>query len=271
MPFTLAHPAAVVPLRRYLPLSALVVGSLSPDFEYPFRLAAVSRFSHTLPGILYFCVPVGLLFLWLFHRLIKRPVILLLPSLVRRRAEPFAERFNFWPASRLLLILISIFTGAFTHVAWDAFTHEYGWVVERWPLLQASVISVAGHELRLFKLLQYGSSLAGILLLVYFFMRWLRDRPDDTSQAASLPEPVRRRAVALIILLTVAGSVATGLWPASELRGLQRMQVFVVQSAIGGMLSLACCLFLYSLLIQAMLPESDIKRGLQTVNRSSLK
>jgi len=33
MPFTFAHPAAAVPLAQFrLPLSALVVGSMAPDF-----------------------------------------------------------------------------------------------------------------------------------------------------------------------------------------------------------------------------------------------
>src|SRR5581483_12465816 len=50
VPFTLAHPAAVLPLRRRgLVFSALVVGSMAPDFEYFFGLKR--PISHTMPGI----------------------------------------------------------------------------------------------------------------------------------------------------------------------------------------------------------------------------
>ena len=47
LPFTLAHAAAVVPIwrrgRSFLPLSALVVGCMAPDFEYFANLSADSR------------------------------------------------------------------------------------------------------------------------------------------------------------------------------------------------------------------------------------
>jgi hypothetical protein len=61
MPFPLAHPAAVLPLRRVQALCfpALVLGSLTPDFGYLF--ADLSRLSHHLLGSLLFCLPAGLL------------------------------------------------------------------------------------------------------------------------------------------------------------------------------------------------------------------
>src|SRR3954465_14023561 len=108
MPFTLSHPAAILPLRKYLPLSALLIGSMSPDFEYPLRLAAVSRFSHSLPAIFYFCLPVSLLLLLLFHRLIKRPALELLPPYLRRRINIQVLHFTFRPARRLFLIMAAI-------------------------------------------------------------------------------------------------------------------------------------------------------------------
>src|SRR5262245_59833653 len=135
MPFTLAHPAAIISLRKYLPLSRLVLGSMSPDFEYMLRLTAISEFSHTLSGLLYFCVPIGILFLWLFHYSAKPLLLLLLPFSLRQRLKPYSD-FNFWPAGRFALILLAVLIGAFTHIAWDSLTHEYGWTVQRWSILQ---------------------------------------------------------------------------------------------------------------------------------------
>ena len=67
MPFPTAHPAAVLPLRRYCPrlfnFPALIIGSLVPDLGYP-----LARFyrqfgdtSHTFYGSFVFCLPAGLL------------------------------------------------------------------------------------------------------------------------------------------------------------------------------------------------------------------
>src|SRR6266404_5342332 len=62
MAFPLAHPAAVLPLRRYCPrgfnFAALVVGSLSPDAGYLFGQRNVDEFSHRVVGSFGFCLPV---------------------------------------------------------------------------------------------------------------------------------------------------------------------------------------------------------------------
>jgi hypothetical protein len=54
MPFTFAHPAAVLPLRRFCPdrlvWSALVIGTVSPDLEYFVRLAPSARWTCSLPA-----------------------------------------------------------------------------------------------------------------------------------------------------------------------------------------------------------------------------
>jgi hypothetical protein len=256
MPVTISHPAAVIPLRRYLPFSALVVGSLSPDFEYPLRLAAVSRFSHTLPGIVYFCVPAGLLCLWLFHQLIKEPAILLLPPFVRRRVAFPSPRFTFWPARRLLVLGIAVALGALTHVAWDSLTHPYGWVVERCPPLQSTAFSLAGHELMMYKLLQYGSSVLGLLVLALYFLNWLRrTQVRQTAPATCLREPVRRRIVVLIVLLTLATSIGLGLRSAVFEKGFSIVQVFVVEAIIGAMIGFAASLLIYSFAFRTVASE----------------
>lgn len=255
MPFTLAHPAAVVPLRRVLPLSALIVGSLSPDFEYLFRLAAVSEFSHTLSGVLYFCMPVGLLVLGLFHYVVKRPALTLLPSRVRQRLEPYASELPFLPLAKLSSILLALAVGAFTHVAWDSFTHEHGWVVGELSLLRASVFSVAGSEVRLYKVLQHGSTVAGLSLLAFWCWRWFHreatEAGDVASVEASLSAPMRRGILLALCLFTSIAGVSLGMWSASRSGGLRALQVFVVQSAIGGVTAFALYVLLFSLVYKA--------------------
>ena len=72
MPFTLAHPAAALPFRKTrLVFSAVIVGSMAPDFEYFLRLAPQGRYFHSLPGLFLCTLPVAFAVLWLFHRSAK--------------------------------------------------------------------------------------------------------------------------------------------------------------------------------------------------------
>ena len=56
MPFTPAHPAIVLPLirSRYFSATGLIIGSLSPDFEYFFKMSVDSIYSHSKGGIILF-------------------------------------------------------------------------------------------------------------------------------------------------------------------------------------------------------------------------
>ncbi len=49
MPFTFSHPAIVLPFlkKKHFSATALVVGTMSPDLEYFFRMKIQSEISHT--------------------------------------------------------------------------------------------------------------------------------------------------------------------------------------------------------------------------------
>lgn len=261
MPFTLAHPAITIPLKRFLPFSALIVGSLSPDFEYLFRLTPVSKFSHTLSGIFYFCIPVSLVFLWLFHSVVKYPVLALFPSLVRRRFQSCSKKFSFFPLPRLFIIILALVVGAFSHILWDSFTHESGWVVSKLPLLQASLFNLDKHEIKLYKLLQHGSSAVGLSLITYCFLKWFNNKPvDELKVEQEFPDRIRHQISIGLILLTCIIALGVGFWSASGNTGLRYLEVFAVQTAIGGMAAFALCLLLFSFIYKA----SNRTRGEQT-------
>jgi hypothetical protein len=247
MPFTLAHPAIIIPLRRFLPLSALVIGSLSPDFEYLFRLTAISKFSHTLLGIFYFCIPVSLLILWLFHSVVKHPTLLLFPLIIRKRLEAYNTQFTFTPFSRLFVILCALAIGAFSHIMWDSFTHENGWAVGKLPVLQTSLFNIGNLEFTLYKLLQHSSGVFGLLLMAYCFWRWFNTKAEVGKVEQLLPDNLRHLTLVAIILLTCIIGVGIGFWSASDSSRSIALQVFVVQSIIGGMTTFALCLLIFSL------------------------
>ena len=85
MPWTFAHPAAVLAIRPLLSarlsLAALMVGSITPDVGYYLSLFKMATFAHTLPGVITVCLPIGLLLLLLIQRL-WLPIAYLLPQLV---------------------------------------------------------------------------------------------------------------------------------------------------------------------------------------------
>ncbi len=187
MPFTLSHPAAVMPFmrRRGLIPSALVVGCMAPDFEYFICLSMHSgRGSHTLPGLFLFTLPAALAVLWLFHRLLKEPLLALLPFCIQSRAVANCTAFRFGPWKRFAAIVESVILGAFTHVAWDAFTHLAGSPAFLAPLLGRTVAVTPWGDIRVHNVLQYVSSVAGAVILLICGILWFRRTP---------PHPVPRR------------------------------------------------------------------------------
>ena len=174
MPNPIAHPAASIPFTKVgLVFSALVAGSLAPDFGYFVDLPGYF-FMYTIPGLLLFDVPVGLVLLWGFHALLKWPLLSLLPIGLQRRLFKHAQGFSFGPFKRFLLILLSLLVGSITHVILDSFTHDYGWAVEHFSIFHNLVAGVP-----LYTILQFLGSLLGVALLIYWFLRWLPTAPQS--------------------------------------------------------------------------------------------
>jgi fluoride ion exporter CrcB/FEX len=168
MPSPLAHPAAAIPFTKAkLIFSALVIGSIAPDFGY-FAPLPSSFFMYTPAGLFLFDLPVALILLWLFHTFIKWPLLSLLPVGLQRRLYEHAKGFSFGPPKRFGLILLSLLVGSLTHIVWDSFTHDYGWMVEHMAFFKTPVAGMP-----LYSLLQNLSTIIGIAILVYWFIRWL--------------------------------------------------------------------------------------------------
>jgi hypothetical protein len=173
MPLTVAHPAIVIPLRKTrLPFSALVVGSVAPDLEYLFHLSPTGHIGHTVPGLFVFCIPMGLVSLIVVHWLWMPPANALL--------DRTSDEFRLLPLAQLGLICGAILLGAFSHLAWDSFTHAHGWMVQRLSVLRVPLAMTPWGTMRLFKLLQHLSSALGIAVLGVFMNPRLRTLPSAT-------------------------------------------------------------------------------------------
>lgn len=77
MPFTFAHPAIVLPLRKckWFSFSALVFGSMAPDFEYFFRMQPFSVYSHTMLGLWLVDLPIAVLLAFLYQYVVKKQML----------------------------------------------------------------------------------------------------------------------------------------------------------------------------------------------------
>src|SRR5579883_1020860 len=207
MPFTLAHPAAVLPLRRarLLRTLPLVVGALSPDLPYylPWRIAKhIPPISHTAFGLFAFDVPVGLLMLacvWL----LRAPLAAPLGTVGRTKGLAALKRFGGRPLNWALAPL-SVLVGAWTHLAWDSLTHPDGWMVLRVPALSAPV-TLFSYTGELCHVLQYASSVFGLTVLAIWFARLPAPVPEAGDGERSAGGPL------LLMALLLAGFAVGGL------------------------------------------------------------
>ncbi|MGV3611726.1 MAG: DUF4184 family protein [Fluviicola sp.] len=165
MPLTIAHPAIVLPLRKapskFFSLSGLIIGSMSPDFEYLLAFNLQDKIAHSVFGILLFCLPVGLLVYCLYHGIIRNPLIHNLPISLKGRFLPVLS-FDYWNylKERWYVVFYSIILGALSHLIWDSFTHEHRFFVEHISLLRSSV-----GKFPVYKLLQHSSTLLGLIYI----------------------------------------------------------------------------------------------------------
>ena len=228
MPFTLAHPAAALPLRRPLgrwaaPV-ALVVGSMVPDFGYFLPWVAGRLASHTPWGLLTFNLPVGLVAFAAFH--------LLAPASLRARL-PRASRSRVPLGVLIFTVPVSIVLGAATHLAWDSCTHDYGVAVAAFSVLSTPIFTWEGYTLFVYRVLQHLSTFAGLALLG----RWARDWWREQSPAP-LEDPHRHHGRVFLSLLLVPPFLAAmraGWQHHAEAEGiLGQLQVFLGRAIFTG-------------------------------------
>jgi hypothetical protein len=149
----------------------LIIGAMTPDVPYylPWRIAKhIPDLTHTLLGTFTLDLPFGLLLL-LFVWLLRAPLLEPLGPAARAKCGAAIERFGSQPRNWALAPL-SILVGAWTHLAWDSFTHADGWMVERIPALSGPV-SLFSYTGQLCHVLQYASSVFGLTVLAIWFIR----------------------------------------------------------------------------------------------------
>lgn len=203
MPFPLAHPAAVLPLRRWCPrflsFPALVIGSLCPDAGYAFGKWNTVLAPHHILGSVGFCLPVGLLCVWVFYGFRER-LAGALPEAYRRLFLPLCQR----PAAPIHILAVSIIVGAWTHLLLDGWSHRNGWFVEHWAWLRSPLMAIGQRRLRIYHLLWYAFTFGGALWLGLAYLKWLSGASGKAGGQSGTFRVVAASGFALLVLVLAA-------------------------------------------------------------------
>jgi len=213
MPFTLAHPAAILPLRglRYLRTVPLIIGAMTPDLPYyvPARFGLIRPETHSLTGSFTTCLVLGYAALGCVY-LLRRPLTALLSARARwlylAALAPFSGRPLEWA-----LAAVSIILGVWTHLLWDSFTHNDGWIVRRVAFLSAPV-SFGWYSGTVCHVLQYLSSGVGLAAMALWYCRL------PVPAAAPVGPGAPRSSVGPVLMLVAVAAILIG--------GVQATQAF---------------------------------------------
>lgn len=204
MPFTLAHPAAVLPLHgvRHLRLAPLMVGAMVPDLPY-YLPGGIARYvpvthafvhSFTVDLLLGYALLASLVVL-------QRPLTALLSA--PARALCLRALLAFHHPIEWAFAAPAILLGVWTHLLWDSFTHADGWVVHRVEVLSAPLV-LGPYNGTVFHALQYLSSVLGLCALVVWYGRL------PTPAVAIGPDAARSAAGPVLLLVIVAALLIGG-------------------------------------------------------------
>ena len=225
MPFTGAHPLAITPLLRIrsLDATALVIGSMAPDFEYFAHGEEAGSFGHTLLGLVLWCLPVTAALGLAWHHVVKWPLIVASPDPIARRVARQAP----WKPGPLAIVGALI--GAASHDVWDAFTHADGFVVRRWDDLRAPVdVPILGHTV-VHRVLQHGFSIVAFPIVLALIARAIYRR-------APVELPPRAAWKARLVLVGLGGvGIAATVCRAVYLRHVHDAGDVIVAIIAGGL------------------------------------
>lgn len=185
MPFTFVHPAIVIPFKKQLPkyfnITALILGSMAPDFEYFLRFKPRGEMGHTSLGVFYFDLPIVFIMAFLWNYIIKKTFILSLPHPFDKKLSYFVDKkSNVINIKYLIRFVFSALLGVYSHILWDAFTHKTGFFVTRIALLSNN-IKIMNFKIPIYKILQHGSTLIATIYIIIYIFSIMRYNPKKVD------------------------------------------------------------------------------------------
>ena len=169
MPFTLAHPSAVIFIKnRYLNLVGLILGSMAPDFIYFLLFNPSSNLGHTFIGFIILNLPICFLLNYLIFKFVKDAFIINLPTFISKYYIYLLNYTNNIKSFKEAIVFTySCIIGMLTHIIWDECTHKTGYFVIHINFLRNN-IDILGLQIPIFKIIQHGSTVIGFLILIVY-------------------------------------------------------------------------------------------------------
>jgi hypothetical protein len=228
------------PFGLTVPMSALVIGTMTPDFSYLLRLAPGGSDWHSKVGVFQYCLPAGLA-VWLIFRVSVGPALLrLMPPAIGASAGSHVAP---GPTYRLIpSAIVAIFAGVISHDVWDGFTHSAEWGVRLVPALHRSLHYSATGMVRWYLILQYLSSAVGLLVVAAILWKWLAAQPPEALHVPAGERAWRVRDAGLLLFSGVMGAALNSSRPHPS-----TVSWTLGYASVGGMAALAAALFAYGL------------------------
>jgi hypothetical protein len=233
MPFTISHPAIVLPLykkqRTWVNLTGLVLGAMSPDFEYFLRLKPFGTVGHTWWGVFVMNVPIAILLAYIFHYMVKLPLVSNFPVSIQRYFVEIArfkwkiKGFKAWS-----VFILSIIIGAWSHIFWDSWTHETGYFVQMFEIFKNEVY-IASFRWPVYKFLQHGSTLIGFFIIAMYVFR---NRAKGDFEL--LNRELKCKVIYWLIFLAATVSFVCISYITGNIRGIGAVVVVLIDGAVIG-------------------------------------
>lgn len=216
MPFTFSHPAAILPLTflpsRWISLTGLIIGSITPDFEYFIRMKIYSSVSHTWIGMFWFDLPLAILLSLIFHLVVRNSLFEHLPNVLRTRVYQFKNsNWIYYLKNNFLVFIISALVGIASHIFWDSFTHSDGYMVRSIEILNNSVF-IGDYSVPVYKIWQHASTLIGGLFVLYALFQLPKTETPRKQQSSTRFWSVIVIIIILVIVIKLLTSLDYKVW-----------------------------------------------------------
>jgi len=250
MPFTISHASIVIPLnRKPFILSALIIGSFSPDFSYFITGLPFANISHSISGIFLFSLPFGIIFYLIFHFFIVKAFLTILTSDLKN-SFLLIHSYPSLNIKNIFWVIVSILTGITSHLIWDSFTHKTGPAVLHFNFLTYPLFDFFDETIFTYKLLQYLSTIIG----GFIFALWAFRKIVSTEISLLMLNYLKKYILFFIFLIVISGFA--GIIYGSSWLENSGFKAFVVKTVVGSV-------SVFSLLILLLATYLNLKSSIK--------
>jgi hypothetical protein len=216
--------------------------------------------SHTVLGLLFFCLPFGLVSYFCFYQLVSPLLVMMCPPSLQKRLPPIWATGK-QPTVSVYGVMLSILFGAATHLLWDAFTHDYGFIVAMFDVLATPLFMWGDYTVYLYRVVQHASTALGMGLLLYWGKLWFNNTDNNQPVDEQMTLSCRQRTTLIAGLLVPP--IIFGLYQGSFAFNSSKVSVSQFQYFVGLTIMASAGAFIFLLLLYGIACRVYLVRGRQ--------